>query len=251
LKPLGYRVSITGVFCHASPQVRFTDSGGTTRTCELADLLVVIDDKSSSSPDRRAGLVQAKLCSTTGAISTSGTAAHQLDLYRNWPTFVFTSSAYPATARTFSSSPLGMVGDSGRYGGIDLVASPREWKQIPAAPSMTMGAGLDLSDYLAGAATGSDGRAALIGRGDDWSDTVEDLLTVTMTQTFTHRASIGASPRPRQTTAIAFATDGLEPRTEFHFLDSAPPRRPDEPSPEGPEDVGISTLHIRIDRTEG
>src|SRR5690349_11491931 len=61
LKPMGYSVNVIGVFCHQTPMASFTDSSGNPQTRELADLLVVIDEKVSGSiQDRRAVLVQAK-----------------------------------------------------------------------------------------------------------------------------------------------------------------------------------------------
>lgn len=61
LNSIGLRLSMVGVFCHQSPMVRFR-SGGTNHRCELADLLVVVDDITGGSiVDRRAVLVQAKM----------------------------------------------------------------------------------------------------------------------------------------------------------------------------------------------
>ena len=144
LRPHGLVAVLHGVFCHGSPQVSFTDGSGTARTCELADLLIVADDCTSGSiSDRRALLVQAKLFTTVRTISTSGTAAHQLDLYTRWPSFSFTSSAYTATARDFAASGCpGMTSESGRYGGIDLPSRPAVWEHlVPTTAGMRAGTG--------------------------------------------------------------------------------------------------------------
>jgi hypothetical protein len=81
-KQHGYSAAFAGVFCHAAPQVEFTDSQGNTRPCELGDILFVIDEFDPFGAgliDRRACLVQAKLASGTIAIASGG-PWRQLDL---------------------------------------------------------------------------------------------------------------------------------------------------------------------------
>lgn len=41
LRPFGYSIALTGVFCHQTPRASFTDDRGNNAVCELADLLVV------------------------------------------------------------------------------------------------------------------------------------------------------------------------------------------------------------------
>jgi hypothetical protein len=195
LRPLGLAVTMQGVFCHGSPQVSFSDSSGVIRTCELADLLLVVDDCTSGAiQDRRAVLVQAKLFSASRAISTAGTAAHQLDLYMRWPSFQFTSGAYGAAPREFSAAGPGSVGESGRYGGIDLRPRPVVWEHLIPASAMAFGLGTQLSHFLSEMVAGSSafGREAIVGGADDWSSTVDELLSVTAAQSVTLTASLGS-----------------------------------------------------------
>ena len=58
LAPQGLTAQIIGVFSHQSPYVTFTDSKGGPQQRELADLLLVVDDLTGGTPDRRAQLIQ-------------------------------------------------------------------------------------------------------------------------------------------------------------------------------------------------
>jgi len=250
---------LNGVFCHGSPQVSFTDAAGTSRRCELADLLIVVDDCTGTAvSDRRALLVQAKLFSSAGTISTSGTAAHQLDLYSRWPSFTFTSSAYKATSRDFAASGPGLVGESGRYGGIDLSPRPVVWEHIIPSSSMTAGTGTQLADFLSEMVIGSTafGREATPGGSDDWSSTVDELLSVTAAQTVSLAASLSGGSRPRGASATASmfidsmisALGAAVPHTGLRGSADVPPSTvgPRETGPDG----GISVLRIAIERSE-
>jgi hypothetical protein len=85
---LGFQISLHSVFCHQSPQVTFTDRNGQRQQCELADLLIVVDQTASGAiRDRRAIFVQAKKFSASGVISISAASRDQLELYELWPTF--------------------------------------------------------------------------------------------------------------------------------------------------------------------
>jgi hypothetical protein len=258
LRPHGLVASLHGVFCHGSPQVTFSDASGATRRCELADLLIVADDCTTGSiSDRRAVLVQAKRFSKGKKISTSGTAAHQLDLYTRWPSFNFTSAAYNATARNFGKSGPGSMGESGRYGGIDLSPLPVVWEHIaPAASSMSAGAGTQLAEFLSDMLIGSPafGRAATSGGVDDWSSTVDELLSVTAAQTVRLKASLGAGiGRGRGTSATAsFVVYELDLRDAIFGGALANGGAGLPPSMVGPPetgpDNGISIIRIAVDR---
>lgn len=234
-------VTMHGVFCHGSPQVHFTDSTGSTKRCELSDLLVVVDDSTSgSSPDRRATLVQAKLAGPASHITIgSGTDADQLDLLRNWHQFQFVSAAYNTAKRDFTvTSQPGHWQDSGQYGGIEL--SPPSWRQAPPGPS-PMGLGASLGDVLAAMIFGLDGRETYIvaapGPGsaplgaDDWSATIAELLATTFNQSFALVASVGSTRPDRGVTALAmYGSPAGGAASTF-----------------GP-DGGISTLYVHIGR---
>ena len=105
LLPLGFQVSLHSVFCHQSPQVEFTDRNGKRQQCELADLLIVVDESAAGTVrDRRAVFVQAKKFSASGVISISAASRDQLELYEFWPTFRFVSGPYRPIARDFTAN---------------------------------------------------------------------------------------------------------------------------------------------------
>lgn len=256
LRPYGLTAKLYGVFCHGSPQVSFADASGVTRRCELADLLLVVDDCTGGPiSDRRAVLVQAKLFSAARTISTSGPAAHQLDLFTRWPSFNFTAAIYNPAARNFSTSGPGNVGESGRYGGIDLVPLPVIWEQIIAASRMAAGTGTGLAEFLSEMLVGaaSFGREAIPGGSDDWSSTIDELLSVTAAGTVRLKASLGGTSRARGTSAIAAILVGslasaMDQANKSHaaFGGAGPPSlvMPPETGPDG----GISVLRVAIER---
>lgn len=174
----GYKIDLTAVFTHCRPWV-----ASSVGRCELADLLIVIDDRRSGTiDDRRAVLVQAKRLKTSKP-GVKGTRDEvQFDLLFGWPTFTFEESAYDGKARDFKSRHApGDPSLSGEYGWIDLDSTPRRWKQWLTANARTFAADQDLSRYIAHMLSGTDsyGREARPGGSDDWSYTVDELLTVT------------------------------------------------------------------------
>jgi hypothetical protein len=106
IKPHGYSIQMTGVFCHQTPMASFTDTSGVARTCELADLLVVVDDMTSGAATIRwAVLVQAKMAKKRGGQTlTQQGDLIQLDLLANWPNFTLPSGFAPVRA---TSRPAG------------------------------------------------------------------------------------------------------------------------------------------------
>ncbi|WP_339110008.1 hypothetical protein [Thioclava sp. GXIMD4216] len=81
LLPHGLSVGVHGVFCHKSPEATFTDINGKTVKCELADLLVVVEDYLGGRPGRRwAALIQAKMAALGGGktLTNSGTCANSI-----------------------------------------------------------------------------------------------------------------------------------------------------------------------------
>lgn len=273
LQPRGYRVEITAVFCHKSPQVKFVDSSGKKEKCELADLLIVMDHTTKSNfTDRRAVLVQAKKVKSSSRVSTAK-AKHQLDLYCRWPRFKFASKQYNPIERDFiSPKKLGSATNSGRYGAIDLGASPVSWTQvIPSAVMSTSGAP-GLAEFLAGMAVGlkNVGRKTRFCAApskidsqltpDHWSATVEELREVAFRTRFRLKVSVGPVSPARATSALAYyaSVDFADPMLEYLTLQGtavdgwmwklAPP---DKVAPEEfPEEEGINTIHIKINRGE-
>lgn len=85
LGSLNIRFNIRASICHPIPQVRYS---GSSRACELADLLIVHDhDPVVSAPERRAALIQAKLFGSAGVTARNDV---QKGLYERWPEFTYT-----------------------------------------------------------------------------------------------------------------------------------------------------------------
>lgn len=260
LGPAGYQVYISGVFCHQTPQATFTDSTGATVSCELADLLLVVDDLTTRGSGRRwAALVQAKMASAGGGKKLSSAMdLRQLDLYSRWPLFRL-PSGYRAGDRDFSTCGHGGAKvDCGRYGLIEGKPNPK-WHQ--QAPAQTMPAGgKQLGSFLAHmveAGQSGFGREAT-GMADDWSFTVEELLNATYASVFNYAAGFGSgNPQPRQVSALAFvaASHRHFPTHTIYFSDGTlldggvpPPSggKPEVPGDPLPDFRGISVLRIGI-----
>ncbi|WP_375458511.1 hypothetical protein [uncultured Enterovirga sp.] len=243
-------LSMVGVFCHGSPMVDVSYSNGTTGRCELADLLLVVDetDRHGAVKDRRANLVQAKLLAG-GTLKTSSVQHH---LLTGWPSFSFASGAYGSAPRDFSASGLpGRTDESGRYGAIDLLSTPRSWKQNLPATHNT--AGDSLGSFLAGMLLGIPGfgRKAIKGAGDDWSSTMDELLTVTALQPLHHSSSL-RSGRSRLRGVFAFALVLDDPLNTGAFAVSFDPPPIEEPPGERPaRERGISVIRILAHNREG
>ncbi|WP_293397677.1 hypothetical protein [Phenylobacterium sp. RIFCSPHIGHO2_01_FULL_69_31] len=257
LRPHGLSVKMSGVFCHQTPRVTFSYKRGAKKSCELADLLVVVDDLTSEEPTRRwAVLIQAKMSKVGGGqtLSSAGDLV-QLDLLTNWPSFTL-PLGFQQTPRDFSTcSYAGAAVDCGRYGLIHPQPSP-DWRQQAPASSMPTG-GAELGTFLARMAEGrvGYGREAT-GRGDDWSLTVDELLTVTGALAFKYSAGLaGTHPRLNNKVALVITpADGASPQpwTWGRWAAERPPSggRPDVP-PDGPGGQGISFVHIGITRYSG
>ena len=82
LHPHGLSVKMGGVFCHQTPRATFANNSGKIVSCELADLLVVVEDNTGGRPGRRwAALIQAKMAAPGGGQTLTQPAdLRQLDL---------------------------------------------------------------------------------------------------------------------------------------------------------------------------
>tara|TARA_R110001599_G_scaffold67445_2_gene190589 strand:- start:624 stop:1568 length:945 start_codon:yes stop_codon:yes gene_type:complete len=254
LSPAGYSVSMTGIFCHQTPRATFTNSAGLTKSCELSDLLVVVDDMTSGVPTSRwAVLIQAKMAASHGGQSLSGAGdLTQLDLMTHWPAFSLPST-FPPGARNFSTcSYSGTNLDCGRYGLIEPQPTPL-WHQQAPAPKMPAGGdelGTFLAKMLESGQTGY-GREAT-GRFDDWSRTVDDLMNVTAKTAFTYSAGL-KGPHPRGNTAIALVVCNPSGSdfTNGYWMRDTPPSGGDPESPDDDSDAeGMSFVHIGVLRKE-
>ena len=180
-------LALQTIFTHATPKVFFVRQDGTDGFCELADLLIVIDDPHSTMlfERRRAVLVQAKLHDPPGEIKlNSGNERVQFELLSAWPSFKFQTSLYRPHGRDFNLGPPN-VSWSGEYGGIEQPPSG-DWTQYhifnaPFRKKPPIGGAVSLGTLLAGMLAGRPeyGRPATpLGR-DPWSETVDELLDVT------------------------------------------------------------------------
>lgn len=145
-KPHGVRLAISAVFTHKAPQVSFKSAVAGGSPCELADLLVVVDDLNG----RRAALVQAKMAAGKGTVQISGTKNKaQLDLFTRWPTFDFEEPIYGLKGLNLRRGGGGPT--SGMYGIID-----RHWSNPPRVPSW--------KQMVPTSVPGSVGKASSLGR---------------------------------------------------------------------------------------
>jgi hypothetical protein len=237
LRPLGFHISLHGVFCHGSPQVSYVDRSGATQQCELADLLIVVDETASGAVrDRRAVFVQAKRFSSSGAISITATTRDQLELYEYWHSFSFVSGPYSPASRDFNGSGQpGSSGESGRYGGIDLPPTTPLWEHIvpSSSPPMRRGGGIEITEFVAGMVVGDAGigRHAHASGSDDWSKTVDEILSITAGLSTTVPKSLGAGVPHQRGVTTAALVDG-------------PPSPPPGGTLRGEGDVGISFVHL-------
>ena len=249
LQKAGFGVTLSGVFCHQSPQATFTDSAGNLVSCELADLLIVVDDFTGGRQGQRwAVLVQATMAATGGGQSlTSSGDLRQLDLLSRWPPFTL-PAGFAAAPRDFASCAYaGATLDCGRYGLIDAQPRPLWHQQAPAA-TMPPG-GPELGTFIARMLeTGQVGYGReATGHGDDWSQTVHELMTVTYANMFNYAQGF-PGPRPRGHSALVAFADASTPaiRLRWHSGELTPSGgRPEQPRDEAPGE-GISLLRIAV-----
>lgn len=261
LRPHGFSVRMTGVFCHQSPQASFIDASGIPQRCELADLLVVAEDLTAGSAGKRwATLIQAKIANAGGGATLSASRdLTQLDLMTRWPLLTL-PTAYSKGARDFSTcSYTGVTIECGRYGLIETGAS-LDWRQQAPAKSMPAG-GDTLGSFLANLIeTGQRGYGReATGTGDDWSRTVDELIRVTGAQAFSYAAGF-AGRRQRGHSGVAYVTAPGSfpwPHPYNWFGHGGDVSLPNGGRPDGPEDFddrpegeGISLLRIGVTRTD-
>ena len=241
-------------FVTRPPQASFTNKKGKQVACELADLLVVVDDRTTGRRGaRRAVLIQAKM-TQAGSGKTLSTAGDltQLELMEKWPMFSLQGGFSPGLRDFRTCTFAGMPVDCGRYGLIDPQPSPK-WTQHVPARSMHPG-GNCLGAFLARMVESGSrgyGREAS-GTADDWSRTVSELLTVTGSLAFSYAAGFYGK-RPRGSVELAFTKplclDSLWFVPPATLPTGGKPERPDYRE-EG-EAQGISLIHIGVEREEG
>lgn len=179
--------------------------------------------------------VQAKIFSATGVISITPSSHDQLELYEFWHSFSFVSGPYSSVSRDFAASGQpGSSSKSGRYGGIDLPPTAPLWEHVVPSnhPPMGRGGGIELTEFVAGMVVGDAGvgREAQASGSDDWSMTVDEILSITAAQSVTLAASLGpGATRPRGVTTTALV-GGRTPPPDSTLLGGA--------------DRGISFVHV-------
>jgi len=247
LNRLGVRIRITGVYVHGAPMVDFTDSSGNPEQCELADLLLVLDDeKNGTLVDRQAVLVQAKMAPGGTTKLTSSDDLAQCDLLSRWPPFTFSARDYRPHARDFSTCKhSGATIDCGRYGLIDDRPATPQWHQHVPSTSFVVST-YTLGSFMAemaGPRHPASGCPAL-GTADDWSDTVEELLQVTRNKTLSLRRALpGRHDRQHDALAMMEVSDKQPP--VFMYGSG---RQPPWEEEREPEEGGISTVHVVLER---
>jgi hypothetical protein len=257
LQKAGFQLHIHGVFCHKSPQATFKDNLGVNKSCELADLLVVVDDLTPGGAGQRwAVLIQAKIAKQPSkkTISSEGDL-RQLDLLTRWPLFSLPANYQPGDRDFSTCKHAGQPLDCGRYGLITPQPTTSWHQQTPAnrMPASGVQLGAFLAHMLESGQTGF-GREAS-GNRDDWSRTVEELLTVTYKKLFNYVTGFGpGNSKKRGHLALAYAAVPWGPWRGPRFFPHAPPPpsggEPDWPEEDEDEGGGISFLRIGISRSE-
>lgn len=267
LAEAGFRLAMHGVFCHQVPKVSFMNAAGETKSCELADLLIVIDDLTLGRPNKRwASLIQAKMAQSSGGttIATPNDVT-QLDLFMNWPEFEL-QAGYQKGLRNFSNCPHpGVVTDCGWYGLITNSSGLAVWRQQRPQKIMPPD-GTKLGTFIANMLKMNQtdfGREAT-GNKDDWSRTVEELMNLTYAKFFNYASGFGkGNPQKRGYTALVcdYAPLLSSWMDKYSFLENSSrvyrfgagrilPPEDGEPEDGEPEDGGISILRIGVARDE-
>ena len=213
------------VFTHAAPKVGFTRRNGNAGSCELADLLIVIDDPFTAVPEdrRRAVLVQVKLQAPPAQFRLNrGNERVQFELLSGWPGFKFQASFYKPHTRDLKVGPVKSAW-SGEYGVIEQ-PQPGSWTQYHIIPGAHFSAtppvigAVTLGNLLAGMLSGRNGygRIAVPRSLDPWSETVDELLEVTFARPL--RGSHPRSKRGRRSDLVFSncncRVDGMAPPTD-------------------------------------
>lgn len=245
--PHGYAVTSRAVLIHGTPIVEFFDSiAGRQERRELGDLLLVVDAADGAGVvDRRAALVQAKLATKTGHLTLGPSGNAQRNLYLRWPAFTL-PAGYAAHQRDLNDARCpGSAIDGCRFGGIDLLGTPRDWTQILTAQRMNARGKPGLGTSLMHMACGSAGREATAGGGDPWSDLVNELMAVT----FGERYPASSGPKRSWQTAsflLAASSAGRQTYLQTAFFEDARSPSGERPGEGEPEPIGISTIHVEF-----
>jgi hypothetical protein len=206
LRPLGVRSYLRGVFSFGAPQVAFTAFEDSYR-CALGDLLLVVEDVTNQTRDRRALLLQ---CRDLTA-NQNERRAEQV-LFRSWPPFRFVAPEYDSQTRAFADDG---TFEAGSVATVDLLSAQPRWTVIhdpepPGRPGESLGA------TLVGVLVGRLGQADDEGA-SDWSLTLDDLMKRTLTAT-----RLGLWPHPRFRAAETYRGDHASGAVVFEGPSNSP-----------------------------
>lgn len=228
LRPLGLKVNVIGSFSFGAPKVEVVESG-VAHCVDLGAVLIIVDDQSGSTPDRRALLLGSGLQGETAQPA-------QRRLYAEWPAFRFTGAAYGDEWRDFRSPE---AAPAGYFARVELGQGAPAWTLSPCAGSGKRRARVSLGGAIVAMFAGAGGRKATPGGSDAWSRTVDELLNRTAGATV---AGLGRHPTVRSATTYKSACgaglvvvqtpEGLPLEAAFAQIAA-----PDYAPPEGPMSV--------------
>lgn len=291
LQPEGITLNVTGVFCHQSPMVRFDAKGhawpppNPPARCELADLLIVHDERINGTVVyRRAALIQAKK-TMTGFVGAPDPV--QYHLYNRLPPFEIIPKRFDRGPRDFGSrASFPLPWNGMQYGLIqDTKGRPASWHMHwPSAP-LRCAPHRQLYRFMTDmlVPTRFAGREADPTGTDDWDKTIRELLNITAHRQFRLKSLLGSRRARAGSLQLAslwadgsfceFESDGDSFRVVFtdaggraETIQTFPPEAADNliaefgglfggerpPPGESPEDsgpgTGVSTLHIETDQ---
>ncbi len=202
----GVSSTTTGVFCHQSPKVKFV-VGGVEQRCELGDLLLAhIHSKRGVVQNHNALLLQAKMAPDADKVGCVPDA-HQLALYRDWPSFEYYRSGSVLNTQTRSVFPH-QAHPGAQYLLIDpsTYFDPKRHLRPPSGhypcavwmPEPVLYPFQSLSEAVFGLLAHSSGRV-FGSRGNShfgWTRVIWDLLETSLTKAF-NRRNIGVVNHPR------------------------------------------------------
>jgi hypothetical protein len=242
----GYQLGLTGVFCHAAPLVRFVRPNGRCASCELGDLLLVIDRIVRNRTTRTASLVQAKMASKASRVQLTGhSSMRQLSLYQSWPAFSFVDTSYGRATyniKTSTGPNPGTFGIIDRHFKNGIAATPRWTQHEPTPTPQEVTWQPLLGTFVANMLPGNRhlcGCPAVPGGTDDWSMVVDLLLRKTYAKTFRHRSTLGEAMPRRGHTALAFLT---HPRADAGWW----PPFDDFDVVEDDSPMGMNVVHLAL-----
>ena len=204
LSPIGLKTTVSSVFCHQKPEVKFISG---TERCELGDILIVHRHIDSSGRIRNnALLLQAKIASTV-VHRISKSEQHQLKLYQEWPEFEYIRSGKLLNGQIRNVLPklshLGaqylLINDTGSSAWPSHIRLPRTNHMAVWPAEDPLIAHYNLSEIMFNFLLGISGRSFKENPKDDscgWSQVIWDLLNHSASSVFTRKNS-GNFKKPR------------------------------------------------------